>query len=99
MNFDKYLKILMFLADDKNIGHSGKLLYARLLLLTYKEGYCYADNNYLGNLIGVGSRRITKLLKELSDNNYITMEYKHKFQRKIYINKDKYTSVTLEEMF
>ncbi len=99
MNFDKYLKIPMFLADDKNIGNSGKLLYARLLLLTYKEGYCYADNNYLGNLIGVGSRRITKLLKELSDNNYITMEYKHKFQRKIYINKDKYTSVTLEEMF
>ena len=99
MNFDKYLKIPMFLADDKNIGNSGKLLYARLLLLTYKEGYCYADNNYLGNLIGVGSRRITKLLKELSDNNYITMEYKHKFQRKIYINKDKYTSVTLEELF
>ena len=99
MNFDKYLKIPMFLADDKNIGNSGKLLYARLLLLTYKEGYCYADNNYLGNLIGVGSRRITELLKELSDNNYITMEYKHKFQRKIYINKDKYTSVTLEEMF
>ena len=99
MNFDKYLKIPMFLADDKNIGHSDKLLYARLLLLTYKEGYCYADNSYLGNLIGVGSRRITKLLKELSDNNYITMEYKHKFQRKIYINKDKYTSVTLEEMF
>lgn len=64
-----------------------------------KEGYCYADNSYLGNLIGVGSRRITKLLKELSDNNYITMEYKYKFQRKIYINKDKYTAVTLEEMF
>ena len=99
MNFDKYLKIPMFLADDKNIAHSGKLLYARLLLLTYKEGYCYANNGYLGNLIGVRSRRITKLLKELSDNNYITMEYKHKFQRKIYINKDKYTSVTLEEMF
>ena len=99
MNFNKYLKIPMFLADDKNIGHSGKLLYARLLLLTYKEGYCYADNSYLGNLIGVGSRRITKLLKELSDNNYITMEYKHKFQRKIYINKYKYTSVSLEELF
>ena len=53
MNFDKYLKIPMFLADDMNIGRSGKLLYARLLLLTYKEGYCYADNTYLGNLIGV----------------------------------------------
>ena len=75
MNFDKYLKIPMFLADDMNIGYSGKLLYARLLLLTYKEGYCYADNTHLGNLIGVGSRRITKLLKELSDNNYINIQW------------------------
>ena len=75
MNFDKYLKIPMFLADDMNIGYSGKLLYSRLLLLTYKEGYCYADNIYLGNLIGVGSRRITKLLKELSDNNYINIQW------------------------
>ena len=61
--------------------------------------YNITDNTYLGNLIGVGSRRITKLLKELSDNNYITMEYKHKFQRKIYINKSKYTSINLEEMY
>ena len=99
MNFDKYLKIPMFIADDMIIGHSGKMLYARLLLLTYKEGYCYADNTYLGILIGVGARRITKLLKELSDNNYITMEYKHKFQRKIYINKSRYTSINLEEMY
>lgn len=99
MNFDKYLKIPMFLADDKNIGHSGKLLYARLLLLTHKEGYCYADNKYLGNYLGVGPRRISSLLKELADNNYIIMEYKHKFQRKIYINEEKFTSDLHEDFF
>lgn len=99
MDFDKYLKIPMSLADDLSIGHSSKMLYGRLLLLSYKEGYCYADNSYLGKLIGVGSRRITYLLKELSDNNYITMEYKHRFQRKIYINKSKYTSNYLEDIF
>lgn len=87
MNFDKYLKIPMFLADDKNIGHSGKLLYARLLLLTHKEGYCYADNSYLGNLIGVGSRRITKLLKELSDNNYILWNININFKEKFILTK------------
>ena len=99
MNFDKYLKIPMFLADDKNIGHSGKLLYARLLLLTHKEGYCYTDNKYLGNYLGVGPRRISSLLKELADNNYIIMEYKHKFQRKIYINEEKFTSDLPEDFF
>ena len=99
MNFDKYIKITIFIDYYINIIYNGKILYARLLLLTYKEGYYYSDNTYLGNLIGVGSRRITKLLKELSDNNYISMEYKHKFKRKFYINKSRYTSINLEEMY
>ena len=38
-------------------------------------------------------------LKELADNNYIIMEYKHRFQRKIYINKEKFTSDLLENFF
>lgn len=99
MDYDKYVKIPMFIILDRNVCNNNKVLYVIIILLSHKEGYCYADNTYLGNLIGVGSRRITKLLKELSDNNYITMEYKHKFQRKIYINKSKYTSINLEEMY
>ena len=82
-----------------NIDNRDKLIFDRLLLIMYKEVYFYVNNTYLGNLIGVGSRRITKLLKQLLDNDYITMEYKHKFQRKIYINKSKYTSINLEEMY
>ena len=41
MNFDKYLKIPMFLADDMNIGHSGKLLYDRLFtkIFIFKRQY------------------------------------------------------------
>lgn len=69
------------------------------MLLSHKEGYCYADNKYLGNYLGVSPRRISGLLRELSDNNYITMEYKHRFQRKIYINKEKFTSDLLENFF
>lgn len=59
-----------------------------------KEGYYYADNKCLGNCLGVCQRRISGLLRELSDNNYITMEYKHRFQRKIYINKKVYIWLT-----
>ena len=44
-------------------------------------------------------RRISSLLKELADNNYIIMEYKHKFQRKIYINEEKFTSDLPEDFF
>ena len=33
------------------------------------------------------------------NNNYIIMEYKHKFQRKIYINEEKFTSDLPEDFF
>lgn len=96
MEYDKYVKIPMFIILDRNICVGNKLLYGIIMLLSHKEGYCYADNKYLGNYLGVGPRRISSLLKELAANNYITMEYKHRFQRKIYINKEKFTSDLLE---
>ena len=99
MEYDKYVKIPWFIILDRNICVGNKLLYGIIILLSHKEGYCYADNKYLGNWLDVCPRRISGLLRELSDNNYITMEYKHRFQRKIYINKEKFTSDLLENLF
>lgn len=99
MDYDKYVKIPMFIILDRNVCNNNKTLYWIIILLSHREGYCYADNKYLGNCLGVSSRRISGLLRELSDNNYITMEYKHRFQRKIYINKEKFTSDLLENFF
>lgn len=99
MDYDKYVKIPWFIIFDRNICVGNIFLYGIIILLSHKKGYCYADNKYLENYFGVGPRRISSLLKELSDNNYITMEYKHKFQRKIYINKEKFTSDLLENFF
>jgi hypothetical protein len=87
MEYDKYVKIPWFIILDRNICVGNKLLYGIIMLLSHKEGYCYADNKYLGNYLGVGPRRISNLLKELSDNNYIIMEYKHKFQKKFILMK------------
>lgn len=99
MEYDKYVKIPWLIILDRNICVGNKLLYGIIMLLSHKEGYCYADNKYLGNYLGVGPRRISSLLKELADNNYIIMEYKHKFQRKIYINEEKFTSDLHEDFF
>lgn len=89
----------MFIILDGNICNNNKILYGIIILLSHKEGYCYADNKYLGNWLGICPRRISILLKELADNNYIIMEYKHKFQRKIYINEEKFTSDLPEDFF
>lgn len=99
MNYDNYIKIPMVLLSDTNVSSSAKLLYGLLVLLTYQEEYCYANNSYLADKLNVGTRAITRLLKELADNNYIIMEYKHKFQRKIYINEEKFTSDLPEDFF
>ena len=66
MEYDKYVKIPWFIILDRNICVGNKLLYGIILLLSHKEGYCYADNKYLGNYLGIGSRRISSLLKELA---------------------------------
>ena len=85
MNYDNYIKIPIVLLTDTNVSSNAKLLYGLLVLLTYQEGYCYANNSYLDDKLNLGIRAITRLLKELSDSNYIKMEFKHKFIRKIFI--------------
>lgn len=94
---NKYVKIPIEIVLDNNITINSKLLYGILLLLTHKNGYCFANNNYLAKYINVSSRTITRLLKELDDNGYIKMEFKHKFQRKIYIIKEFKTSINLDD--
>ena len=49
MEYDKYVKIPMFIILDRNICVGNKLLYGIIILLSHKEGYCYTDNKYLGN--------------------------------------------------
>lgn len=96
MNYDNYIKIPIVLLTDTNVSSSAKLLYGLLVLLTYQEGYCYTNNSYLADKLNLGIRAITRLLKELSDNNYIKMEFKHKFIRKIFIVNEINTSISLD---
>ena len=44
MDYDKYVKIPMFIILDRNICNNNKILYGIIILLSHKEGYCYADN-------------------------------------------------------
>ena len=96
MNYDNYIKIPIVLLTDTNVSSSAKLLYGLLVLLAYQEGYCYANNTYLADKLKLGIRAITRLLKELSDNNYIRMEFRHKFIRKIFIVNEINSSISLD---
>lgn len=59
---------------DKELKDKAKLLYAEIVALSNKNGYCYASNQYFANLYGVTPTTISMLIKELVDKGYITRE-------------------------
>ncbi len=72
--------------DNKN----SRGLYGLISSLSKKEGYCYASNQLLADIIKVSNPTIQRWLKKLQDMNYIKCEYnetlKNSDKRKIYIN-------------
>ena len=56
----KYLKIPYEVSGCKNICNTAKLLYGRLLLLEYKNGYIHASINYLATTFNMSKRSITR---------------------------------------
>lgn len=81
-----YIKI----KDDilkRDISDGAKILYGELSRLSTKEGYCFASNKYLGELVNKKERTIQKLLKELKENNLIKIYIENINQRKIYIQR------------
>ena len=69
-----------------------------LIVLSYIRNYCFADNTYLAETLNTTRRTITRLIKELKDNDYIyIVNEKHK--RKIYIKDVPTSSINVEDLF
>lgn len=98
MENNKYVKIPVSVLMDKNICASAKLLYGVIIVLSYIRNYCFADNTYLAETLNTTRRTITRLIKELKDNDYIyVVNDKHK--RKIYIKDVPTSSINVEDLF
>ena len=52
--------------------------------LTMQEGFCYASNRYLSNIMKVSKRTITTCITLLRRKNYIRVEQEPN-ERKIYL--------------
>ncbi|MEG1457291.1 MAG: hypothetical protein RR228_01110 [Bacilli bacterium] len=85
MNYNNYIKIPTTLLSNVYVSSSAKLLYGLLILLSHQEDYYYANKTYSSDKLNLETRTIARLLKELSDNNYIRIEFKHKFIGKIFL--------------
>lgn len=75
--------------DNSIKGELGLLLI--ISSLTAKEGYCYANNNYLAEQFKTTEVSISRKIKKLEQKKYITIEYKKRgcevISRKIRLTK------------
>lgn len=73
---------------DRSLTPNAKLLFSEITVMTKKEGYCWASNNYFADVFSVSPQAISKWIKALSDKGYISIEYERKgnqiMRRKIY---------------
>ena len=63
---------------DKDLTANAKLLYAEITALLNMNGECFATNKYFSNLYGKSIVTISKWIKELIVNGYISSSYTYK---------------------
>ena len=82
---------------NENVCTGAKLFYGLVRNLTRVEGYCYATNSYLSDLMGVCEKSIKTWLSELESEGYIERELEKEgiqTSRKIFISHEFQKSFT-----
>lgn len=59
---------------DKELGSTGKLLYAEISAMSDVTGFCWASNRYLADLLGLSKRTVSELLAQLEERGYILID-------------------------
>ena len=80
----KYVQVPMAVLADEKISSTAKLLMGLITTLSMKDGYCYASNRYLSNLLKVYKRTISSSITTLRRNNYLKIDNEDS-ARKIYL--------------
>lgn len=70
-----------------DITPNAKLLYGEITALCNKTGVCFASNQYFAELYKVSKVSISKWVKELADNGFITSEIIYKEGSKEILNR------------
>lgn len=76
---------------NENVKANEKLLYAIITVLSNKEGYCFASNSYLGNLLKAQPHTISKWVSHLKELGFVCIDIIKNdkgeiIQRRIYPN-------------
>ena len=67
----KYVQVPMVVLLDEDLSSTTKLLMGLITTLSMKDGYCYASNRYLINLLKVSKRTISSSITALRRKKYV----------------------------
>ena len=67
----KYVQVPMVVLTDVDVSSTAKLLMGLITTLSMKDGYCYASNRYLSNLLKVSKRTISSSITALRRKKYV----------------------------
>ena len=67
----KYVEVPMIVLLDEDLSSTTKLLMGLITTLSMKDGYCYASNRYLSNLLKVSKRTISSSITALRRKKYV----------------------------
>ena len=70
----KYVEVPVVVLLDEDLSTTTKLLMGLITTLSMQEGFCFASNRYLSNLMKVSRRTITSCIASLRKKNYIRAE-------------------------
>ena len=81
----KYVEVPVVVLLDEDLSTTTKLLMGLITTLSMQEGFCFASNRYLSNLMKVSRRTITSCIASLRKKNYIRVESEPN-TRRIYLS-------------
>ena len=84
----KHIEVPTIVLLDEELSSTTKLLMGLINTLSMQEGFCYASNKYLSNLLKVSKRTITSCITSLRTKKYIRVENEPNIRIKITFNKN-----------
>lgn len=87
-DFLKKSILLRKLRQDKNVPDFAFRLYSEVASLANKNGYCFATNEYLGEIFGKSIEHVSRTISTLQKHGYLNLIIESGFKRRIYLNFD-----------
>ena len=71
MDDKDYIIIPQNIIEDNNLTSTDKLVYGIILRLTRSNGYCWATNQYMADILKINPRTVSSCIRKLRELGYI----------------------------